>query len=315
MFNLNGTFGITPEIAGYLASIKEFEYSYKYYNLRHPGGIYNLTTNYILNDFIDLLNELKEHQADYKKDRAIKLEKKFRDLINNFFKFYDSCFELMQGCCNQHTPPQEKEFLYKWLERNNYDVGKEFHDKTKNEIDYFRKIYNKLKHSSNAIQPINFHVNNSAIMGYYIQSASPDGSLGPDEELHPKHQNTHSANSYNFSLRRLYYLIYFVSEKLKEVLLKHFQDVYSITLVINLSHKHDDKLWKDLFERIDELPNSYFPNEFGKDIPETKIEKNKFVFKIKPAETTNLYGSQITFMESGDGFTRSFRMPFFNPKL
>lgn len=28
--------GVMPEVIGYLASIKEFEYYYKNYNLRHP---------------------------------------------------------------------------------------------------------------------------------------------------------------------------------------------------------------------------------------------------------------------------------------
>ena len=35
--------------------------------------------------------------------------------------------------------------------------------------------------------------------GQFIQSVAEDGSLGPDEELHPKYQNTHSASSYNFN--------------------------------------------------------------------------------------------------------------------
>lgn len=313
-FNTRENLGLIPEVVGYLASVKEFEYSYKYYRLRHPGGIYNLATNYVFNDFIELLKELEEHQQDYKTDRPINLEKKFRNLINDFFKFYESCFEIIQGCCKQHTLPNDNEFLWKWLEKNKYKAGKELHNKTKDSLEYFRKIYNKLKHTSNALQPVNFHINKSAIMGYYIQTVAGDGSIGPDEDLHPKHQGTHSASSYNFNLKKLYYSIYLISNILKEIIIIHFKDVYNIDLVYNEKYKTNDKLWNELFERIRNLPETYFPNEFGKDIYDIQRDDNKLMFNIKPAQKINLYGSQITFIESGDGFTRSYRMPFFNPK-
>ena len=136
-----------PEIIGYLASIKEFEYSYKYYCLRHPGGIFNLSTHYVLTYFLDLLKELEEHQSNFDENKEIELTEKFRQLINDFFKFYDSCFEIIVACCKQHQPPSEKEFLWKWLEKNNYTAGKDFFNKLNTDLEYYRKIYNKLKHS------------------------------------------------------------------------------------------------------------------------------------------------------------------------
>ncbi|MBU4284277.1 MAG: hypothetical protein KJ968_04150 [Nanoarchaeota archaeon] len=314
VINLKEKCGLIPEVLGYLASIKEFEYSYKYYHLRHPGGIFNLATNYVLNDFIGLLKDLEENQQNYDKDRKIELEEKFQNLINDFFKFCESCFEIIQGCCKQHSPPNDNEFLWKWLEKNKYEAGKEIYNKTEDDLEYFRKIYNKLKHSSNALQPVIFHLNKSAIMGYYVQAVADDGSLGPDEDLHPKHQGTHSASSYNFNLRKLYYCIYKISNILKKVILIHFKEVYSIDLDFNANYKTDDKLWNELFERINKLPKTYFPNEFGKDICDIQKNDDKLIFTIKPTEHTNLFGSQITFLESGDGFTRSYRMPFFNPK-
>lgn len=257
-FNTRENINLIPEVVGYLASIKEFEYSYKYYRLRHPGGIYNLATNYVINDFIELLKELEGHQQDYKTDRPINLEKIFRNLINDFFKFYESCFEIIQGCCKQHTLPNDNEFLWKWLEKNKYKAGKEFHNKTKDSLESFRKIYNKLKHTSDTLQSINFHINKSAIMGYYIQAVADDGSLGPDEDLHPKHQGTHSASSYNFNLKKLYYSTYLILNILKEIIITHFKDVYNINLVYNEKYKIDGKLWNELFERINKLPQQIF---------------------------------------------------------
>lgn len=226
--------GYVPEVVGYLASIKDFEYSYKYYCLRHPGGIFNVSTNYVLNCFLELLKELEEHQNNYDKDRKLELEKKYRQLINDFFKFYDSCFEIIQACCKQHQPPSEKEPRWNWLEKNKYRAGKDFFNKLNSDLECYRKIYNKLKHSSNAIQSIKFHkAGSSTVMGYYLQSVANDGSIGPDEDIHPKYQNTHSASSYNFNLKKLYYLIYKISYALQEVIIQHFKQIYTIDLGFN----------------------------------------------------------------------------------
>jgi hypothetical protein len=302
--------GYTPEVIGYLASIKEFEYSYKHYCLRHPCGIFNLSINYVLNDFLELLKELGEHQSNFDKNKEIRLSKKFSQLINDFFKFYDSCFEIIQACCKQH-PPFKKEFLWKWLQRFNYETGKNFFNKLNSDLEHYRKIYNKLKHSINAIQPIYFYKDEISVMGYYLQSVASDGSIGPDEEIHPKHQNTHSASSYNFNLRKLYYLVYKISLVLQEVIITHFEQVYETNLDFNQNYKSDDKLWKELHERVTGLPYIFFPNEFNQNIPEVKINDNNLTFKIKKAKSTNLDDYRIRLIESGDGFSRSFRMPFY----
>jgi len=140
-----------PEVIGYLANIKEFEYSYKDYNLRHPGGVYNVATHYVVNDFIELLKELEEHQANYDENRKIKLEEKFRLLVLDLIKFYDSCAEIIIGCCKKHDPAPTV-FLWKWLDKNGYDAGKAMFKGTKDELKIFRDINNILKHSSNKIK-------------------------------------------------------------------------------------------------------------------------------------------------------------------
>lgn len=306
--------GLIPDVLEYLASIKEFEYSYKKYKLRHPGGIFNLATTCVIEDFIELLDELKVHQKNFEKESKKELEEKFRKLINEFFKFYESCFEIIQGCCKEHEPPIENEVLWKWLKKNGYNGGQYLYNNMKKDLEYFRKLNNKLKHTSNILNSLMAHNGKSAIMGYFLESVSDDGSIGPDEELHPKSQNTHSASSYNFSLRRLYYCFYKIADLLKEVLLLHFKQVYDIEFKPNHGYKADDKKWRELFEKICELPSVYFPSELNQDANELKLEENVLVFTIKRAEKIMPFGSQLTFIGSGNGFTRSYRLPFFTPR-
>lgn len=302
--------GFTPEVVGYLASIKESEYSYKYYNIRHPLGIYNSTTSYVLKDFIDLLKELEGHQTNYDENREVKLGEKFQNLIMAFIKFHESCYEVIQGCCEKHTPPTRGQHIYEWLHQNGYNAGDNLFNKIGGELEYFRIIYNKLKHTPNAIRIVNFHNNRTAIMGFYVQAAFNDGSIGPDEEIHPKHHGTYSSDSFNFALRRLYYLFYKMSDVLRKVFIQHFRDVYRIDLKFDSSYKSDDKDWKELYEMMSKLPDSYFPNEFGKKIYKVQEGKNKIIFAKRPTGSTDLDNWISGLSERGDGITRTFRIPF-----
>jgi hypothetical protein len=276
ILNIQDNLGFTPEVVGYLASIKEFEYFYREYHLRHPGGIFNLGIYYVVRDMLELIEELNEHQNNYDDDRKILLAKKFRDLINDFFKFRDSLDEVVLACCKKDAPPSENEFIYRWLDKSGYRAGKDIFKQTEQDIAYFRKIYNKLKHTSNSIKTVNFHGSPSAIMGFYLEGVADDGSLGPDETIHPKYNGMHSASSYNYTLKNLYYLLYKISDSFKYIIIKHFKDVYGVELKPRADYKSNDKLEMELFEKMRNLPNAYFPNEFGQVTYEFKLESGKF---------------------------------------
>lgn len=300
--------GFIPEVVGYLASIKESEYSYKCLNVRHPAGIFDGASSQVVRDFIELLKELEEHQINYEKNRPIGLEKKFRELINDFFKFYDSCYEIMVGCCKNHTPPTE-EFYSKWLDKNGYAIGKDFHKETWNDQENLRRIYNKLKHTSSLLRSVNFNRGKSAIMGFFVQGTE-DGTPVPDKDIHPKYHGMYTGSSYNFTLRELYYILYKICFILNRILLKHFKDVYNLELKFNGEYKTTNKDWEELYERINKLPNAYFPNEFGKKIFQSRISNNKLIFVKRPAEPTDLNGFVTSMLTSGDGFTKSFGVPY-----
>lgn len=240
--------GLTPEIVGYLANIKESDCSYKDLNVRHPSGVFNSASHPVVEDFIGLLKELESHQLNYSElVKPTPLEKIFRDSINDFFKFHDSCYEVIVGCCKNHDPPHD-DFLSKWLNVNNYTAGENFHNQLwNNDLDYLNKIHNKLKHTSSQIRSINFNHNKTAIIGFFIQG-SEDGIPGPDKDLHPKYNGTYTGTSYNFILRSLYYNLYKICYVLEKVVIQHFKDVYNLDLKFNDEYKNTNKDWNELYE-------------------------------------------------------------------
>jgi len=303
--------GFVPEVVGYFASIEEFGYSYKYYNFRHPGAVFVIATRCVVEDFIELLQELEDGQNNYNKDDTKKfyaLAKKFRILIHDFIKFYDSCAEIVIGCSKQHKN-KPKVFLWRWLMDNKYGAADEMKEKTKDEIEVFRKINNKLKHTSNVIQPINFYNNRLSIMGFYMEGVDSEGGVGPDEEIHPRFHGQNTGISYNFLLKRLYYLLYKISDILKEVVINHFKEVYNLDLAFNNEYdKSSDKYWKKLYEMMNRLPNAYFPNEFRKEVYRFKEENNRLIFTKTLSDYTNLNGWEWDTYGWGDGFTRIYRI-------
>ena len=105
---LKETLGFAPKVLGHLASIDDTNSSYKYYRLRHPGGIFNLSANYVLRDFIKLTTKVIELEKDYETHKQGDITENLESLIRNIFKFYDSCFEIIQGCCKEHAPPRRR---------------------------------------------------------------------------------------------------------------------------------------------------------------------------------------------------------------
>ena len=156
---LNDKLCFKPPVISYLASINEGELSYNYYRLRHPGGIFNIQFSNVIDDFLDLLNHLNELQNNQDLDRVERLDTKFTSLLSSFFKYYESCYEIIFACCKEHNPPTNKEFIYNWLKKNNYSAGKFFYENVTDDISYFREMFNKLKHTSNRTHLTYFHLN------------------------------------------------------------------------------------------------------------------------------------------------------------
>jgi hypothetical protein len=313
ILDLKPNLGLTPEVIGYLASIKEHEYFYIDYNLRHPGGIFNIAFGDIINDFLDILVELEEYQSkysEYNDNREINLGRKLRTLLIDLIRFRDSLYEVLQACCKHHTPPRKKDFIRTWLNMNKYSSGEELSDIIKSDLDYFNRINNKLKHTSSTVENIYFHDKKSSIFGFYVTGVNETGSIGPDEAIHPKFEGVYTANSYNFILRQLYYVIYRISYSFKDIILKHFRETYFIDLKFNSDYNSEDKRERELFYRMHNLPDIYFPNEVGKITYEFKLENDQLDLMEKRAESIDLHGYRIICRFAPDGFARTFTLPY-----
>ncbi|RYE22724.1 MAG: hypothetical protein EOP51_12515, partial [Sphingobacteriales bacterium] len=146
-FALSKYTGLTPMLVSFLKAIPTDIIFNKNYGLRHPGAIYNLVTA----DILDYIYEIKMDNLPVEPKYYDNVGRIFSNVLYEFFKFYDSCYEIMLCFCNKSSGPAKGEPIHVWMKKNGFDLGYNFHEETKAPIKELRNTYNLLKHSSNRL--------------------------------------------------------------------------------------------------------------------------------------------------------------------
>lgn len=226
----------------------------------------------------------------------------------DFISFYECCYEVIQGCCKIHNPPQKGQKIALWLKENGYSAGVDFHGKLGGDLKYFQELFNKCKHTSSELISFNFNKSSYAVVGFYVKTAFPDGSVGPDENIHPMYRGYASASSFNYVLRKLYYLFYRMVDSLGKVIRQQYNELHGVDLKIKPDYKTDGSYWKEVYDLMSKLPDSYFPNESRK-IYKAEKSGDNIIFPKKPTHI-DLEGWAMYLVERGDGVTLTYKMPY-----
>jgi hypothetical protein len=294
-FFLNKNTGYCPSIVAYFKSVEIGKFSYPYYKLRHPGAIYNLMIGKLRDSFVLLATDIKEKRKD-------NIKSHFRLLLYDFFQFYESCYEIMICFCEKYASPTSAEQTHRWLEKNGYAVGKEFYESVKPLIRDLRHFYNEIKHSSNNIQVITFQNPDEITIGYFLDMPK-EAYSGPLEPV-----------SINLELRRIYYLIYFISEKLRWSLEKHIGRTYGISLNMSTEPIKDD-VFNELYNCIQSLSDFFLLCEIGKSYLDASFSTDSLTFREKIIEEHALvlkhYDKGINFNMTFvvDGYNNTYTLP------
>lgn len=293
-FPIRENTGLCPLIVASLKSIPIDSFSYKYYRLRHPGAIYNLMTSKLIDTIVLLCQELRENKTE-------NINSFFRLLLNDFFKFYESCYEIMLAFCKESSLPKDNEIIHKWLSNQKYDAGKIFYEETRASIEGLKFYHNEIKHSSNDIQFIIFNNLREITAGYFLDL--PIGTY--TFPLNPI--------SLNRELRHVQYLIYFISDRLNEVLKLHLKKTHSFDLLPSTEQTKNENFEK-LNESIGSLSEFFLLNEIGEEVYHSSVQNTYMTFsKRKIAENLidDYYGDGINLQMSvtHDGYTNSYLVP------
>jgi hypothetical protein len=313
---LEPSLGLYPPVIGYLANVGEYQYGYREFGLRHPGGIFNSQFSRVTSDLLDLVKHVEQIKLPdpTKSVDNRELDRKFTGTLFSFANYYESVYEIILGCCPYKGNKPEKE-IWKWLKENGYSGGITYRSNL-SEASFFLSLFNELKHSSCRFGYVFLRHQDAGtpILGYYAEAVADTGAIIPHPELHPGAEDRpYCANSFNRDLRRLFYCVYKIADVLADVLKDHFQSVHSTSISV-LERKESDAVAKELLNKISSLPNEFLPNEHSLSVPLPRVttrEAAQFLLfeKSTIGKATGPF-HVLAMLPPGDGFSRSWGLPY-----
>lgn len=234
--------------------------SYNHYGLRHPGGIFNIQFAIVARDMLDTISKLNTTSNP---TNAEALLGSFRGLLASLSTFLESPYEMMLAFCPSMPTPKGKRPIHEWLKSNGFKVGEKFFHEMQPEVRFFRELNNRLKHTSNTIRSCAATAAQFSIVGYYLESAHIDGSIGPDDEFYTKYSDHRVTNSFNRDLRRIYYCLYKTASVLSKCLAEHYKEVWGRPLDFDGSRREDDTLYRRLLREVSGLAAVFLPSEIN----------------------------------------------------
>lgn len=307
--------GFYPPIMNYFLSVDESKIFNTKHELRHPGAIYNITSGYVIKSLSSLIDAYTDESLFELGDKEAfdAIFDKFRLVIYDLFKFYDSCYEILACFCDAPTKPIK--FIDRWLKKDAKVLLAEiFDDKLKDDKSLIYLTYNKLKHTSNRIAWANIVSEEKRCIGYYLEAKTSTNVIGSTNEVE-------FPISLNRQIRNIYFFIYKISDTLCGVL-----NGYTKTIGVPFSFNAgviDDDLWSDLFYKIEELQDYYLPTEISKEIYKPFLENESLYFSQGIVEATNSSVAfwmkesklKLNFVTGGDSYSKSFSHPHMGFKI
>lgn len=188
------------------------------------------------------------------------------------------------------------------------DAGGRFRKSVRKYRDQVARIVNHIKHNASVLRPVSLFTERAVVPGYYLESASDDGVVGPDRDLH---DGGHTGISFCVDITRHFANTYLLSETALEHL--------ALTRVAASANASggDNQRWQTLVARISSLPRQCFVDELWKPAPLITVRKvaNGVVVDLvgdvaRHGFTTPPRGRVRTSFK-GDGVTDTFHVPYF----
>jgi hypothetical protein len=268
-----------PNIVEDLWHIDIKKYFFYKHGLRHPSAMYAKKINIMWESFLLLLKEINKDVIDeWNPNNENKTTELFIDLIHKFNSFIDVLSEITLGF---YDIKRSKGFIYKDLQKNNIQTYDIFYWLIKNDIDRYKSLNNHFKHTSNYIEFIQFYSKNEKSMWYFISTSNETWKILPDEKFHKKWNKKDTWTSFNKELRELFYLTYKVSDLFNYHVINKFKSEKS-----HLKKSKHNILFKNIYEELSKLDESFFPNEENDFVYIAWLKSNKLKISEKIAKKT-----------------------------
>lgn len=317
---------LIPPLYFKLASIKENESSHRYYQIRHPGGVFSIHFEDVLTALKELgifVTNLQNSCDQCTAEDHEKLESLSLILLFQLINYFESGYEMFLCFCAENTKPKKDKPLFQWFEINGYkEIISSYFNNINPLLRDYRNLFNALKHSSNHLSIFNMFnpALNKKILGFYLEGVNEAGAIGPVREFHPIFEGLTTAWSFNYHAIKIYYLIYKIALEMEVVIEKlSKKDLSFVTSGLETKYDHIGEVAKKTFLEIQKFYgafNLFYPQEYHDDIWVCSVDLSKgpisFTKKIFAPISFLGWGIQATY--KGDGFSRSFNLIYYRGK-
>jgi hypothetical protein len=324
------TRSLIPPVHYLLSAVDDGRFSYRYYGVRHPGGIFS-------NHFLDVLgafnllagavNNMQASAAPSGDEEVDRLRSLTQDLLFQLTNYFECGYEIFLCFCSQHERPNPGQPLYTWFRSNGYgDEVRSYFMHTTPDLKKYRDFFNGLKHTSNRVRIFQF-LNPKVgrkLLGFYLEGVDERGALGPVVAFHPLYQGGRTAWSYNFHLRSLYFLIYKIAAEMVPVIntLCHRSGVLlsppNAPFVSPALETMASSAVSNTVRRFESVFGTFFPQEAIENARSVLIDPNdgsmmfsEYLVGDKAISPNQGWGALMS--TTGDGFSRSWALPYLKP--
>lgn len=262
--------GHFPEVLSILTNIHESCLFHEEHNLSHPGDLFLLTFNDVIecaHRLAKITNIEAKNYISSPSEGLSDLDPIRIDIFNLLFyssNFVESCQSIIKSLFKDGA--KDKKFTR---------AMRDFLDNTKSYREHTSKIVNLIKHQHRRIRPFTFAWDNYLIIGYFIEGLLAPTVLGPDPQVHKPFNKQNTGISINRDIAYHLVNIYHVSACLASVVKKYAKINNGSTPSIPSDH---------IIECLSEVsltPLLLLPDEFSKEIPVIYKHKNdKFTLEM-----------------------------------
>lgn len=294
--------GAVPKAARALSNLDGITTYQEVYGVRHPLAAYNTSLAHVSRRILKTLDALVAARAappssdTNQRGWEEALLEATDHMLDSLMEHLDDCGDIIRSFFPNAESKQYRTVFGEY----------------KRSVEPYRKhignVVNYIKHNQGRLRLINVTWPADRCFGYFVEGPDDKGALGPAPSIH-KPSNT--AFSYNRDIPFHLCNVFSVGARLASAL-------RSIDKRIVSSQPGMASPETDLAKALrgaSALPRIYFVDEIKKDVPLIRLHGDGLAIEypsVKKARSPP-NGSRISGSFEGDGFTRTFRLPYMAP--
>ncbi len=275
---------------------------------RPPIGVYNVGFDRVLNRIERLFNPVEEIARGHWTAEALPNYETTLEALEAFLyallEHVDDCRSILRALFDSPTSFKRSRHVRK------YD------QEIRPYRDHIGSVVNAIKHRQGRLRAVSVFSPHYLIPGYYVETAYPDGMIGPDKDIHDNGDTAFSCyENCRYHFVNLFRCAFLLNEAVQNILSQ-----------ANTSSPHTDqnelRRVLEVARRLCALPNTCFLDEIFKPAAsiqmqskENAIETFELKFGKGVSARRTLDGFNVKLEFRGDGASRNFKIPYFGERF